>query len=228
MAVITISREVGSGGDEIARRVGEVLGYRLFSRTLMAEVARQQALSEAEIVDFSEDSYRARGFIDALLRRSAPIATTTVRATTTTGEEVRVSEHLDEEMAADFVATTIRALAKRGQVVIVGRGGQAILRDQPGMLHVRVIARPEDRLQRTQEVESLPPDKASKLIAECDRAVAQYVRHFHGVEWADPEWADPLLYHLTLNTSLLSPETAVELIAAAARQQDAQASAPPA
>src|SRR6059036_514234 len=100
MAVITISREVGSGGDEIARRVGEVLGYRLFSRTLMAEVARQQALSEAEIVDFSEDSNRARGFIDALLRRSAPIATATAQTTTTTGEEVWVSEHLDEEMAA--------------------------------------------------------------------------------------------------------------------------------
>jgi cytidylate kinase len=128
-AVITVSREVGSGGDEIARRVSDVLGYRLFSRTLMAEVAREQALSEAEIVDFSEDSYRARGFIDALLRRSALVGTNTVRATTTTGEEVRVSQRLDEEMAADFVATTIRALARRGQVVIVGRGGQATLRD---------------------------------------------------------------------------------------------------
>jgi hypothetical protein len=41
VAVITISREVGRSGDEIARRVGEVLGYRLFSRTLMAEVARE-------------------------------------------------------------------------------------------------------------------------------------------------------------------------------------------
>ena len=192
MAVITISREVGSGGDEIARRVGEVLGYRLFSRTLMAEVAREQALSEAEIVDFSEDSYRARGFIDALFRRSAP------------------------------VATTIRALAHRGQVVIVGRGGQAILRDEPRVLHVRVIARPEDRLRRTVEAEGLSRNEASKLITERDRAIAQYVRRFHGVEWADP-----LLYHLTLNTSLLSPATAVELIAAAARQLDAQASAAP-
>ena len=97
------------------------------------------------------DSYRARGFIDALLRRSAPIGTATVRVTTTTGQEVRISERLDEEMASDFVAATIRALATRGQVVIVGRGGQAILRDQPGVLHVRVIARAEDRLRRTQE-----------------------------------------------------------------------------
>ena len=47
------------------------------------------------------------------------------------------------------------------------------------------------------------------------------MRRFHGAEWADP-----LLYHLTLNTSLLSPETAVELIAVAARQLDAQTSVP--
>jgi cytidylate kinase len=106
--------------------------------------------------------------------------------------------------------------------VIVGRGGHAILRDQPGVLHVRVMARAEDRLRRTQEVEGLARDEASKLTAERDRAVAQYVRRFHGVEWADPP-----LYHLTINTSLLSPEIAVELIAAAARQLDAQASAAP-
>ena len=222
MAVITISREFGSGGDEIAHRVGDVLGYRLFSRTLMAEVAREQALSESEIVDFSEDSYRARGFIDALLRRSVLVATATVRATTTTGEEVRVSERLDEEMAVDFVATTIRALAHRGQVVIVGRGGQAILRDEPGVLHVRVIARAEDRLRRTVDAEGLSRNEASKLITERDRAIAQYVRRFHGVEWADP-----LLYHLTLNTSLLSLETAVELIATAARRLDTHPTMPP-
>jgi hypothetical protein len=71
--------------------------------------------------------------------------------------------------------------------------GQPILRDQPGVLHVRVVARADDRIRRTQEV----------------------------------EWADPLVYHLTINASALSPETAVELIGAAARQLDAQGSATP-
>jgi hypothetical protein len=189
------------------------LGYQLFSKTLMADVAREQAISEAEIADFSEDSYRARSFIDALLRRSAPVATATVRTTTTTGQEVRVSEPVDEDMAAGFVASTIRALARRGSVVVVGRGGQALLRDDPKALHVRVVARSDDRVRRVMEAESLTRDQALKLIADRDRALTQYLRRFH-----DVDWADPLLYHLTLNTSLVSTELAAELITTAARR----------
>ena len=56
MAVITISREVGSGGDQIARRLCELLGYRHFDKTLMAQVAKEQGVSDTEVVDFSEDN----------------------------------------------------------------------------------------------------------------------------------------------------------------------------
>ena len=77
MAVITISREVGSGGDQIARRLCELLGYRYFDKTLMAQVAKEQGVSDTEVVDFSEDKYRLRGFIDALLGRSARVALAT-------------------------------------------------------------------------------------------------------------------------------------------------------
>ena len=110
MAVITISREVGSGGDQIARRLCELLGYRYFDKTLMAQVAKEQGVSDTEVVDFSEDSYRVRGFIDALLRRSTRVATATTVGTTTRGERTKLVHHVDEEMAASFVRTTIRAL----------------------------------------------------------------------------------------------------------------------
>lgn len=216
MAVITISREVGSGGDRIARRVCELLGYRYFDKTLMAQVARERGISDAEVVDFSEDSYRVRGFIDALLRRSVRVATATTVATTTRGAEARVVQDVDEEMAAAFVAATIRALRAHGQVVVVGRGGQAILRDAAGVLHVRIIARLEDRVQQVMQAEGLTREAALAMVGERDRATAQYLRRFHAIDWADPA-----LYHLTLNASLLGQEAAAEVIATVARRLEA-------
>jgi CMP/dCMP kinase len=214
MAVITISREVGSGGDQISRRVCELLEYRYFDKVLMAEVARGQGISETEVVDFSEDRYQVRSFINALLRRSAQVATTTTVATTTSGVETRVVQAVDEEMAAAFVSTTIRALRTRGKVVVVGRGGQAILRDAPGVLHVRIIARLEDRVRQVGEAEGLTREAAHSEVEERDRATAEYLRRFHRIDWADPS-----LYHLTLNTSLLGHDTAADVIAATARRQ---------
>jgi len=216
MAVITISRQTGSGGDTIARRVAEELGYSFFDKSVMTQVARERGVSDGEVVDFSEDSYRIRGVVDALFRRSAVIATSSVMATSTRGEDVRMLQPVDEEMAAAFVTATIRAVGKRGQVVVVGRGGQAILRDGPGVLHVRIVARLEDRVRQLMESEEIFREAALGRISERDRATAGYLRRFHGVDWADPS-----LYHLTLNTSLVGLERTADLIAVAARQVDA-------
>jgi cytidylate kinase len=215
MAVITIAREIGSRGDEIAQRVCDQLGYQFFTKALMTRVAQEQGLAEGEVVDFSEDSYRGRGFLAALLRRPTVVATTTVHATTASGGEERVTQVQDEAMAVEFLATTVRALQKRGQVVIVGRGSHAILRGQAGVLHVRIVSQLENRIQEVIQRAGLTHEGAVALIGERDRAAAEYVRRFHGVEWADPT-----LYHLTLNSSLLGETPATELIVAAARRLD--------
>lgn len=217
MAVITISREVGSGGDQIARRLCELLGYRYFDKTLMAQVAKEQGVSDTEVVDFSEDNYRVRGFIDALLRRSSRVATATTMGTTTRGERTRVVQEVDEDMAASLVRTTIRALRAQGQVVVVGRGGQAILRDTADVLHVRIVARLEDRVYEVTQAEGLTREAALALIGERDRATAEYLHRFHGIDWADPS-----LYHLTVNTSLLGREAVADLLASTARRMDAR------
>ena len=66
MAVITISRQYGSGGDEIAAQVCERLGYHFFDKNLMAQVANDVGLSVQEVVDFPEDDHKVRGFLDRL------------------------------------------------------------------------------------------------------------------------------------------------------------------
>ena len=67
MAVITISRQVGSGGTEIAAQVCTRLGYRYLDKWLLSKTAAEVGLSEHEVVDFSEDQYQARTFLEALL-----------------------------------------------------------------------------------------------------------------------------------------------------------------
>jgi hypothetical protein len=62
MAVITISRQYSSRGDEIAARVCVMLGYRYFDKRLMAQIASETGFSESEMIDFSEDDYKVRTF----------------------------------------------------------------------------------------------------------------------------------------------------------------------
>lgn len=69
MAVITISRQCGSGGDEIASQLCRSLGYRRFDDKLMAQLVHQAGLAPNEVADFSEDGYPVRGFLDRLRGR---------------------------------------------------------------------------------------------------------------------------------------------------------------
>ncbi len=215
MAVITISRQYGSGGDEIAARLCEELGYRAFDKRLMAQVASEMGLSEREIVDFSEANYKVRGFLERLFgRRSARIVAETGTWTQdTSGARAVQVEQLDEEWCVRMVRTTIQAAYERGNVVIVGRGGQAILQDKPGVLHVRLQAPLGARIVRVRYQEPSGPapegqqGAAQNIVLDRDRAAAEYLRRFYDIDWADPS-----LYHMVLDTKKWDIEPAVQLI----------------
>jgi cytidylate kinase len=110
------------------------------------------------------------------------------------------------------LAQLMHELAGRGDVLLVGRGGSRFLRDRPGVFHVRLVAPLAVRVRRVMEHRWLREEPARKLIAETD---SQRRRFYHGCFGAD--WADPLEYHLTVNTGRLGP-TAVDLLAFAAER----------
>jgi cytidylate kinase len=210
MAVVTVSRQYGSGGDEVAVRVCDILGYGYFDKRMMAQVAVEAGLSESEVVDFSEQDYKAQNFLDRLLRRSGPVTQVGTWTESLSGVRSVEVKELDEQQSISLVRAAIQAVYKRGNVVIVGRGGQAILKDLPGVLHVRVEAPLLSRIERIQAQRNVSLAAAQELIAERDRAAAAYVKRFYGVDWADPTQ-----YHLVINTGRWSIEAAAHVIASA-------------
>lgn len=209
MAVITMSRQIGSGAAEIANRLCKELGLIAFDKRLMARVATEVGLSEHEIVDYSEDQYKLRGFFDALFRRPRPVAEVSTWAGGREAGYERQVHVLDEARAIDLIRATILAAYERANVLIIGRGGQAILEDKPGVFHVRIVAPYEYRVQRIQSEEQCTVPQARRLIEEHDRATAEYLQTFYGIDVDDPT-----LYHLVLNAGKLGVTKCVHLIKA--------------
>jgi cytidylate kinase len=216
MAVITMSRQIGSGWREIADRVIEELGLRMFDKRLMMQVAAEVGIHEAEIVDYSDEDYKARGFFDRLFSRQRTVASITTRTRGSLGAEQRSTQALDEARAIDLIRATMGAAYERGNVLIIGRGGQAVLEDKPDVLHVRIVAPMEDRVRRLQERENITAPQARRLAAERDRAKEEYLRTLYSI---DP--ADVTMYDLVVNTGKFGVDQTVELILAAAKALDA-------
>ena len=212
MAVITISRQYGSGGDEIASRVCELLGYRYFDKRMMAQVASEMGLTSKEVIDSQEERHEVLSFFERLFGHKV----TEARVSTDEASGARTVElgELDSKRYVTMVRDLIQTAAQQGDVVIMGRGGQAILKDQPGVLHVRLDASFDERVRRVQEQQRFTnPAAARDFVAGRDRAGADYIRTYYGADWDDPA-----LYHLTLNTGLWDYESAAQIIADAVRR----------
>lgn len=116
-------------------------------------------------------------------------------------------EVLDEERCITLVKDTLIGAYKRDNVVIVGRGGQAILREMHGVLHVRLNAPVGARALRVKEREDVDLGAASDLVMHKDQATAAYLQRFF-----DIDWNNPLLYHLIINTGKWELDDVAEMI----------------
>jgi len=207
MTVVAMSRQIGSGAEEIANALCEKMGLRVFDKTLMMRVAHEVGLTESQIVDYSEDQYELRGFIDALFRRRRTVAEISTRVRSDRGGDTVDTQVLDEPRAIDLIRATMHAAYERDNILIIGRGGQAILEDKPGVLMLRMVAPLEARIARVRGREQCTAPQARRLVMEHDRATQQYLRTFHHIDVDDPS-----LYHLTLNTGKLGMNECMEII----------------
>jgi CMP/dCMP kinase len=223
MAVVTISRQYGSGGSEIADQICKTTGYRLFDKHILTMAAFEAGLADQEIVDYCEDNYKVKNFFDRLFGSSRHI--TQVRIWKEDRQGVRIKDELllGEDHALFLERKAIETAYKIGNMVIVGRGGQVILGAYPDVLHVRVLAPLEERLLRVRGYpdmagrafsDSVEARRAAQdLIIMSDARSEEYMKRFYGVDWSDPQ-----LYHMIINTSKVSLELAASVIIEAAQR----------
>lgn len=157
MAIITISREMGSGGIPIAHRAAEKLGYTLVDGEALKKVANQYGLSE-------------EAFEQADEHPPAFVAEKDVR--------LLVDLHQIELMVLDY--------ALKGDVIIYGRGGQDLLKQIKSVFRVRIIAPFEERVERWAEREWLDPDLARLLVRKSDQQRAGFIKYYFDRDWDSP------------------------------------------
>jgi CMP/dCMP kinase len=221
VAVITISRLYGSGGDEIADLICQATGYHHFSKGLITQAAVEAGFSEDEITsysDFSEVNYKYKTFLDRLLRRMHPAAQKHHAGENAVATLQAEEKLFNEASALTLVQSAVKKAYEIGNIVIIGRAGQIILKNYPGVLNIRIEAPLEDRIRRIESRFESDRGKygyeynfrqfAGDLIAERDAGSADYVRLFYNADWADRS-----LYHAVFNTGKMSlPDTAKVIV----------------
>ncbi len=151
-----------------------------------------------------------QSFLDRLLTRSASPTTVAKEKTWTVNEQgVKIPEvvHLDEARSLNLASATINLAYQRDNMVIVGRGGQVILKDRPDVLHVRIVAPLNDRVGRLHDRANMSYGGAKDSALRHDIISADYLKRFY-----DIDWADPLHYGLVLNTGHLGIDLVCTLI----------------
>ena len=175
MAVITVSRQVGSLGTEISRILAERLQYEYVDKEKIGKALATYGLPEPELEKFDE---KKPPFWD--------------------------SWQVQRKKFLHFLEAVIYDFAQKGNVVIVGRGGQVLLKDLPGVLHLRVIAPFEMRVKRFLAEKGGDEKQIARLLRRNDRDSEGFIRTFF-----DMSWDDAALYDLVLNTQKISVDTAV-------------------
>ena len=235
MAVITVSRQRGSMGSYIALEVADRLGLQYLDREIMDSVAREAGVPVEQVEAIEERAGRLARVLRLLgARPKLPVvASASIREQETLAarlEALMEQEGLSREAARarlestggteytppndylDLLTSVITEYAARGQAMIVGRGGQMILRRQRGVLHVQVIARFETRVYNIIQREGVKWREAAHRVRLSDEQRAGYLRRFYNVDWLDSS-----LYDLVINTDRIPGEVAVEMIIQAAQ-----------
>jgi cytidylate kinase len=203
--LITISRQYGAGGSEVARMVAERLGWTVVDNEIVDRVAHRAGLTPEAVREHDE---RSPGFVERLARALA--ASSQEFAVPELGVAVRP----EEPSLVRLTEMVVKEIAAEGRAVLVGRAAPAVLGQIGDALHVKLVASRDFRIQLAMGVEGLDRRATERLLQETDAARRRYHKEHYGRDWDDPTH-----FHLMLNTGLLGLDGATEVIVAEARRR---------
>jgi len=182
---IAIASLPGAGGEELGRILAERLGYGLFDREIVDEIARRRGVSDELLRGLDG---RARNLIERYVA------------------DVLRTRGFDEADFVNEVARMVATIGRRGLAVIVGRGSAFIV-DPHVALRVGVVAPVAVRVERFAKQQGLDPARAVTVLHEEDERRTHYIRrYFHA------RIDDPLHYDLMVNTGAIELDAAASLV----------------
>lgn len=204
MAVITLSRQYGSGGSDIARLVASRLGWTLIDNEFVDRVARRAGLSAEEIAQQEE---RVPSLIERLAR-ALSVSSPEMFAAAADPQAALPPEDRIVRLTEAVIAEAVQ----QDHVVMVGRGAQAYLGERAGTLHVYILASREHRVTAVMRRLGVSREAAESELDRADEGRRRYVKTHYG-----RHWEDATNYDLALNSERLGCEASADLIVAAAR-----------
>lgn len=191
LPVITISRQRGSGADDIALLVAQTLRVPLYDRQVLTRAADEVGVDETTIAT----SERRQNLLSRILEELGRYGSLGMGAPSPSFSEPSALIASPDFRAV--VEQVVQGLAAAGPCIIVGHGGaQVALRDRPDVLHVFTHAPSEQRVQRMMAYGGLDRAAAEKDVHEGDRERRAYFKDYYGIDWYDVR-----LYDLAINTA---------------------------
>ena len=211
--VITLDREYGSGGAEIAKALADRLGWKLWDQSLTNEIARYMECDCRVVEDHEEKR-------DPLYYR---LLKSFMRGSYEGSQNAPRLKLADTDCIREITERVVKGAAKGGECVIVGRGSAYYLQDRADAFHVFIYALRKDKIRRLRARGKSDTD-AVHLAETVDQERAAFIKQYFGVEWPDRH-----KFHLMINSSL-GEDNAVETILhnIALREKQPQQSSQPA
>jgi cytidylate kinase len=196
MAVITISKEFVTESEKVASLAAQRLGYEYIGKNLIAEIAKELKISESEAEIFRKTSQsRILRFVD--------------RYTCSIVQKVVDREHgcLDDKNYYETTKNLVEKSYDAGDVIILGWGGQCILRNKPNTLHVRLTKDAETKINEIMQNRNLEHKAAKDFIEREEGDLRAYIKQYFNEDWNDAR-----LYDLIIDLGKNTVEQAVDQI----------------
>lgn len=187
--VVTISREVGSGGHTVGRILAEKLQVRYCDKILLESLEKQFGLSANSIEKLKGEK---KNWLSDFIGKLSPMPSANAL-----GIDPRYSTEFRIDVTTDDIfqaeVEILRSLAQMGSCVIAGRSGFFVFKDHPNALHVFITASKPSRIARVMKKQNLTEASAVALIDGIDQARENYIRRYAGVSRFDARNYDLVL-----------------------------------
>ena len=201
--VITISREVGSGGRTVGRKLAQKLGVHYSDKQLIEELERKLAIDSVKIEELRG---KKKNWLSDFLDMVAPVP----KANTLLGSSEYTQEFTPQvsvKTVFDAEKEILNAIADEGSCVIAGRSGFFVLKDRPNKVDIFITASRESRIKRIQQKQKMSQKLAEEIVDSVDKTRENYVMRYTGQSRYDLR-----NYDLVINMEGKTEDEAVDII----------------